>query len=430
MDPPTSRLSAAEYATMACRRLEAAGVIEQGCCDPENLGALADAVFAAKTSQQPLVDILKPELVNATPNDGHKIAAGLLAEQMVGLILTLNFDRALEAAIQIMAHEAHLSIVHEVRELRERARFGVIYLHGYVESQAKDWILRTTQIDGDWEGRWQQYIVVDFALTPNVIFAGLGYPTPVIAETVLKVKEALHDGKTVFQVDKVEHAHNALAARLKVGSDDYVESCWTGFMHALGEIVAREYLETIARRHPNFCADNNIATKDISLVLRSLPTDFLEQGKLRARWFLDVTEYKTFRNTNIDHLVDIVQAIASALTIVSADQCVLIEDGMDFRKGGRSVLRVFSCSGAGAAYWTNVEAKIQTKYVRFRRYDPTTPVAYLLTGGVEIPDTSLPRNIVSEPPVDDVTSSPRDFGYFSPRILEHDPKSLTDLMRN
>jgi hypothetical protein len=56
-----------------------------------------------------------------------------MAEQTVGLILTLNFDRALEAAIQIMAHEAHLSIVHEVRELREHARFGVIYLHGYVE---------------------------------------------------------------------------------------------------------------------------------------------------------------------------------------------------------------------------------------------------------------------------------------------------------
>ena len=429
IDPPTSRRTAREYATQAYRQLEERGTIAAGSCNPENLGSLADAVFAARGTQKDLVDILRPQLLNAPAHDGHKLAAALLAEQIVGLILTLNFDRAIDSAVATIAHKSTVTIVHAVEELRNRTRFGVIYLHGNVESEDSKWILRTAQIDQTWDDTWQEYIVMDLALTPNVIFAGLGSPTPVISETVLKAKAALSADKTIIQVDKMELQHNTFAQTMGVAAADYVVSCWTGFMQALGGVAAREFNNKIFDRYPRFCTENRHDEQDPALVMAALPLDILSSGKLRAAWFLDKSEYKAFNSTNVDHLVDIIRTLALALTIVGATECVLVEDGMDFRKDGKPVLRVFSCSGAGALYWANVEGAIQARHQEFRRNDKTTAVVYLATA-VDIGLTSVPESIVAEVDGDGVTASPRDFAYFSPRTLNENPQALLDMMRN
>jgi hypothetical protein len=430
IDPPTSRKTAGDYAALAHRRLVAENIVAEDCCDPRDLGGLADAVFDATGSQKDLVAILKPELVNAAPNDGHKIAAALLGEQIVGLILTLNFDRAIDSAVATMAHGSPVTIVHSVEDLSERTRFGVIYLHGDVEAREDEWILRTAQINASWNDTWQQYVVVDLALTPNVVFAGLGSPTPVISETVLKVKGALPAGKKIYQVDKMDSARNLLAQKLEVAPDDYVISCWTGFMRALGDIVAREVLNKMSDRHPSFCVDNNHAVEDIDMVMAALPSDILSLGKLRAAWFMERTEYKAFHNTNLDHLVDIVRALAMALEIVGAAECVLVEDGMEFRKDGRIIFRVFSCSGAGTAYWAKIEGEMQSRVQKFRRSDKTSPVVFLVTAVEFDQATSVPENIVPKRNTDEVTASPRDFPYFSATMLKNNPKMLTDVMRN
>lgn len=429
IDPPTNRRTAREYATQAHRQLVDRGLIVADCCDPGDLGGLADAVYAATGSQKALVDILKPELVNATPNDGHKIAAALLAERVVGLIFTLNFDRALDSAVATIAHDSAVTIIHAVEDLRALMRFSVIYLHGNVETPEDKWILRTAQIDKSWDDTWQKYVVVDLALTPNIIFAGLGSPTPVISETVLKAKAALSYDKKIFQVDTMDRSSNALAQNLEVAADDYVISCWTGFMHALGEVVAHEFLNKISDRHPQFCVDNHHDEEDLGMVTAALPSDILSLGKLRAEWFLDKSEYKPFNSTNLDHLVDIVRTLAMALKIVDATECVAVENGMEFRKGGRVLFRVFSCSGAGAMYWARVEGEMQARLQRFRRNDKTTAVVYLTTA-VEVELTSVPESIVPERGGDTVTASPRDFAYFSPRSLRENPQALMDMMRN
>lgn len=430
IDAPTSLKTAGDYAALAHRRLVAENIVAEGCCDPRDLGRLADAVFDATGSQKHLVDILKPELVNAAPNDGHKIAAALLAEQILGLILTLNFDRAIDAAVATMAHGSAVTIVHSVADLSDRTRFGVIYLHGDVEAPEEAWILRTAQIDASWDDTWQQYVVVDLALTPNVVFAGLGSPTPVISETVLKVKTALPAAKRIYQVDKIDRARNLLAEKLEVAADDYVVSCWTGFMRAVGDIVARDILNKMSDRHPSFCADNHHEVEDVSMVIGALPSDILSLGKLRAAWFMDRSEYKAFYNTNLDHLVDIVRALAIALEIVDAAECVLVEDGMEFRREGRVLFRVFSYSGAGSAYWAKAEAEMLSRVQKFRRSDKTTPVVYLVTAAEMDQATSVPEKIVPERNTDEVTASPRDFAYLSATMLKNNPKMLMDMLRN
>jgi hypothetical protein len=428
MDAPTDLESAGSYARRCHDDLVLQGVIKDGCCDKSDLGALADAVFDAAKSQKPLVDILRPILANAQPNEGHKIAAALMAEHIVGLILTLNFDRAMSTAIAMIAPHANITIVHEVDDLGQKTRRGLIYLHGNVESTDDKWILRTTQIDGTWDGLWQEYVAHDFALTPNVVFAGLGSPTPVISTTVTKVRSVLPHPENVFQVDALPSAANKLAIALSIAPGAYVESCWTGFMKAISAYAVRKFFRNLADRHPRFCSDNGYAVNDLTLVLAAIPFDILKFGKLRASWFLDKSEYRTFRDTALDLMVDILRALALAINITGATACVPVEDGMDIRRDGRLLFKIFSVSGGGTMDWTAVEGKLRLRLGEFRRHDTTTPVVFLATG-VDIVDPTVPATLVPAGDPDDITMTPPNEGFFTPRRLLDNPKLLLDMIK-
>jgi hypothetical protein len=428
MDAPTNLETASEYARRAYRDLVAQSLILAGCCDENNLGDLADAVFDAQGSQKALVDILRPLLSNAAPNDGHKIAAALLDENIVGLILTLNFDRAMDTAISISPAGANITIVHEVDDLAHRTRRGLIYLHGNVESKDEKWVLRAKQIDASWDDTWQKFIAQDFALTPNVVFAGLGSPTPVISDTVVKVRRVLPNTGNVFQVDAMDKTRNKLSAALAVPPGAYVVSCWTGFMNAVGAVAARSFINRLTDRYPRFCTENGYDQENLALVLAALPVNMLKLGKLRAAWFLDRSEYKTFNGTDINLMVDVILTLAMAVRLVGATECVPVEDGMELRKDGRLVFRVFSLSGSGTMHWTTLEGRLQSRLQEFRKHDTTTTVVFLTTA-VEVVDTPVPDKIVPSGDPDAVTMTPPDYGYFSPRMLRDDPKQLTGMVK-
>jgi SIR2-like domain len=428
MDAPTNLETAGAYARRAYRELVARGLIPAGCCDENDLGALGDAVFDEQGSQKHLVDILRPLLSNAAPNDGHKIAAALLVEGIVGLILTLNFDRAMDIAMAMIAGGANITIVHEAEDLAQRTRRGLVYLHGNVESEDEKWVLRSSQIGASWDDKWQQFVAHDFALTPNVIFAGLGSPTPVISDTVLKVRAALPNTGNVFQVDAVDRAHNMLATALAVAADAYFVSCWTGFMNAMGSVAAQSFINRLADRSPQFCAENDYSLEDLALVLAALPTNILKLGKLRAIWFFNRSEYKTFNGTDTDLMVDVILTLALAVRIVGATDCIPVEDGMEFRKDGKPVFRVFSFSGGGTMHWTAFEERLQARLQEFRKHDTTTTVVFLTTG-VEMVDNSAPAKIVPSGDPDAVTTTPPDYRYFSSRMLREDPSHLMDMVK-
>ena len=70
------------------------------CARPDELSCVADTVFRKTGQQVDLVDRLPlHEFRNASPNEGHLVAAAILRERVITDILTLNFDLALAHAL-------------------------------------------------------------------------------------------------------------------------------------------------------------------------------------------------------------------------------------------------------------------------------------------------------------------------------------------
>src|SRR4051812_562874 len=97
LEAPTS-IPVSRTCSLECNgRLISDGVLVLGeCPEPENLSSLADTVYDKTGAQTLLVKQLLDhyELKTATPNDGHLLAAALLAEGVVLTVVTLNFDLA------------------------------------------------------------------------------------------------------------------------------------------------------------------------------------------------------------------------------------------------------------------------------------------------------------------------------------------------
>lgn len=424
MDPPTNKLLASEYARNAYHRLVELNVIEEGCCNPGDLGALADAVFQSKGSQEPLVNILRPQLDQAPPNAGHKIVAALMAERIVSLVLTVNFDRALDYAIVSVAPGA-ATISHSIADHAGRGRYGLIYLHSDVEAPADAWILRTSQIDGEWRESWQQHVVTELAQIPHVLFAGVGSPTPVITETLSLVRGAIPQGVTTYQVDAVERERNGIAQALNIPDGNYVQSRWATFMERVGIFAAKEFTRKISERYPHFCEENGLDADDPVHVLQSLPEGILEFGQLLAAWFLDCNDYKPFSTTDINLIVDIIRGISVVVGLLHADECVSDGTSVEIRKAGKSAGRVFSCSGSGTMYWAKAEAEMRLRLQTFRRRDKITPAIFITTGvqgmGAETP---VPESLVPTRDAQSIAGSRPDLVYFAPETIKHDPNLL------
>src|SRR5437868_945848 len=81
VEAPTSIPVSSVCSAEIHRRLLADGVLEANeCGSPEDLSAVADAVFHKRNSQRDVVDLLRDEygLKLATPNEGYWIAGALL----------------------------------------------------------------------------------------------------------------------------------------------------------------------------------------------------------------------------------------------------------------------------------------------------------------------------------------------------------------
>jgi len=78
-EPPTNLGLASEYAEKAYRDLIDDGTLLPGSCEnTSDLSTVADAVWAARGSQQDLIDWLpKDDLARAEPNEGHLLAAAM-----------------------------------------------------------------------------------------------------------------------------------------------------------------------------------------------------------------------------------------------------------------------------------------------------------------------------------------------------------------
>jgi hypothetical protein len=113
VDAPTNLPLAGALARECHRRLVEDGVIAQDACDsPDDLSAVADAVFAATNSQRALVERFPPDRFRrAAPNEGHRIAAALMREGAISNIVSLNFDLAEDAALTNVSAGAEVATI-------------------------------------------------------------------------------------------------------------------------------------------------------------------------------------------------------------------------------------------------------------------------------------------------------------------------------
>lgn len=219
-EPPTNVPLARTCSQEIHAQLVADGVLAEGeCIHPDDLAALADAVFAKTNSQQALVSQLRERysLHAKPPNEGYLIAAALLCEGAIGSIVTLNFDVALTGAISDLTCADVIGIIEGPHQLPKQKARNVYYLHRSANAaDPESWVLRTHAIQTEWQGQWEQAITHQALIRPVVVFAGLGSPADVLVESTQLLRAAIPGATRLFQVDPGDHAHSRLSQQLNL----------------------------------------------------------------------------------------------------------------------------------------------------------------------------------------------------------------------
>lgn len=140
VEAPTNMPISSRWSNEVHRRLVADGILlNDECTNPEDLSAVADAVFAKHGSQREIVERLRDSraLELATPNEGYLIAAALLCEGAISSIVTLNYDLALKNALSQLgtSRAIAIGIVECPEDLDRQTATNVYYLHRNVNER-------------------------------------------------------------------------------------------------------------------------------------------------------------------------------------------------------------------------------------------------------------------------------------------------------
>lgn len=193
LEPPTGIPLAKPCSQDAHRRLVADGVFAEGeCTCADDLSALTDFVKAKCGSQRPLVERLPiTKFRNATPNEGHRVAAALLLEGAVTHVLTLNFDLALSHALSELGAKDAVSVIKGPEEHSSLGRANVIYLHRNVEMDGETWVLTSEALEQAWRDAWEDVIASMVTAAPITVFAGMGSSCGVLRHSIERLRAAL-----------------------------------------------------------------------------------------------------------------------------------------------------------------------------------------------------------------------------------------------
>jgi hypothetical protein len=228
------------------RRLIDDGVLQNGdCADPDDLSALADAVFNKRNSQRDVVERLREQygLKLATPNQGYWIAAALLCEGAIASVVTLNYDLALSTALSALGADKIVGVVERPEDLPYQKTINVYYLHRNANATDPDlWVLRTSALTVEWKGHWEQIIAAKVLVAPVVVFAGLGTPVAVLIESARLIRNALPVTTKVYQADPGDIESSKFFKALSLDPCMYIKSGWGQLMDALSQRLSKEQI--------------------------------------------------------------------------------------------------------------------------------------------------------------------------------------------
>jgi hypothetical protein len=388
---PVSRVCSTEVH----RCLVADGILQNGDCgDPEDLSAVADAVFAKRNSQRDVVERLRDQygLKLATPNDGYLIAAALLCEGAISSVVTLNYDLALSTALSALGANSIVGVVERPEDLAHQKAINLYYLHRNANAaDPEHWVLRTAALTVEWKGHWEAIIANKVLAAPVVLFAGLGTPVAVLIESTKLLRAALPPVTKLYLADPGDMASSKFFQALGLDAAHFIPSGWGALMEALSSRLLEEQIARLGQAALHKIQEDHLANEDIAQLLSALQArGIVRVGKHRAHWLLYDRPYRVFEENVLGLLADLLLALAT-MARVSGAEVVILEDGrVEFKRNGRTVASFIVASGSGHRGRTAVEAEVlkrRWKYVQ-------SPTAALV-GGTSASWTTAPT-----PPTD------------------------------
>lgn len=363
MESPTNFRSGAFYSRDAHRKLVEDGVLEDGeCIDPDDLSALAEAVYLKHGSQKELTSRLPKDVWRtAAPNSGHLIAAALLLEGALHHVISLNYDLAFQNAITVLGNSGNITFVEGPDEHANVGAHSVVYLHRSVNQDEETWVLRKTALDSEWDAEWESVIAASNLSAPLVIFVGLGSPAKVLTESVERL--AAKAKSSYYLVDR--NLETKFADALSTNLTGTVQLYWGEFMTKLANRVASEQLqhvrdayEQLIQDEPEMAPDH---TRDVTTPLAHVR--LVELGKARSTWLLDPHSYSAegdpARQQHIAHLLLGLDRVMTAMETTSVE---LDDHGRFTLTTQQGTQLVFGLAhGKGLSSWSAISTKIRER---------------------------------------------------------------------
>lgn len=367
-EPPTRIPASQEAALEVHRRLVGDGILQEGDCqDPRDLSRVADAVYEKTGSQKDVITRLfdKEKLRLAKPNDGHLIAAALMAEGAISSIVTLNFDLALTNALTELTVDS-ICIIECPKDLtNERKLKNIYYLHRNVNERDEElWVLRTNALKDDWQNHWESIVATNILTIPVVVFVGLGTPVSVLIETVRLLKSKLNGSNVMYyQVDRQDRRNSKFFQALEIDDDRFIQGDWCDFMKKLSERLVEEQVHELKSAIDQLSSENRLQREDHqNLFCQIKELGLVGFGEVRAIWLLKDETYCPLKAEH-EHLVcDLILAIAMIIRVSDARVEIVSDGTVKFWRGDRIVATYIIASGSGSSSKEGVLLKIRKRH--------------------------------------------------------------------
>ena len=377
VEPPTSLKVSREYSLAAHHRLLSDGVLDAGeCANPDDLSSLADAVWAKTGGQGELVSRLPlRDFQFATPNEGHMLAAAMLAERAVSSVMTLNFDLALSHALASLG----VSDVDDVAGPSDHGHLGiatVIYLHRNVGAAPDAWVLRTASVATEWQGHWQEMIAAKVLSSPFVVFAGLGTTAGALIETTRKIREMAEGQVLVYQVDVVDREDSRFFEELEIPPTHYLQMAWSAFARELSARLVEEHRTQLIASCGTLAHQEGWAPEDVEGVLtRWASLGLVGVGRVRARWMLANRTFMPRAGCAVELMADLIMIVRLIERTAECTARFSVDGTVEFWRDDRRFGPVVSASGRGIRRWVAMEQEVVAHAHHWRYLVPQPRIA-------------------------------------------------------
>lgn len=405
MDWPTGLKSGADYSELAFHALVQDGLLlSEDCGEPRDLSVLADAVFAKFKSQAHLTDRLpRNEWRNASPNEGHRIAAAMLIDGVLRSVVTLNYDLAFQTALSDLGATAQVTIAKGPEDHARLSGKSLIYLHRSAESDPDDWVLRKEDLDHGWQDGWEAMTATGALCAPFTVFAGLGSPAAVLTDTVGRLAGL---GSTYFLADPVPGGK--FESALKHHLSAVIQMGWVELMTKLSVRVSAAHakdMEMAARARAQQVEIPFDGAESLFAPMERM--GIVKLGELRSAWLLHASRFcPRHGEAQAAQLSDLALALGSAAETLNAEleHCEGGEIRMRLRDSERTI--VVQCVHAmGIHNLASVRSRLEA---RTTQAIGRTETRFVLAAGL-VPEVghALPDDLVAgEDDPHDLVSGP------------------------